>query len=81
MVERCEGAAGRFALHRKGKGVVPILQMVKAKKERHFMPLCSTEGPVVENILLVETMTDNYSSVLLGDERKRQVLFKLCRNR
>lgn len=38
------------------------------------------EGAALIKIVLEQEVTENYSSVLVGEERKRDVVLKLCKH-
>lgn len=63
------------------EGVAPIHLMVEARKLRHELPLFRMERAALEEIKLKEMMTEKWSSMLLGAERKWEVVIKSCNHR
>lgn len=51
----------------------PVLSMIVTRSKRHYRPSFCMEGVAMEEIALEEIATDNWSSVLVEEERKREV--------
>lgn len=71
------GRIWHFLLQREGKSVIPIPSKVVTRSGRHYLPPFSTEGDALDKILLKESATESWSSVLVVEKRKRGLVLKL----
>lgn len=78
---RCGGGSSRWSLIKKEKGAVPIPTTLLEKLERRYQLPFSMEGAAFEDTLLKKMLTENWSYVLIGEKRNREVLLKLCNQR
>lgn len=79
--ERCEEGCKNFALQRNGKGVVSILSTIVARCGRRHLPSFSTDNARLQKILFKKMAMDNWSSVVLREERKQEVVLKFSNYR
>lgn len=68
----------RFALHREGKAVVSIPPMILASNEMLYFPSFSIDGAAPEKRVLKELATATWGSLLMCEERKQEIVPKLC---
>lgn len=76
---QCADDPSRLARQRVEIGLVSIPSMVGAKIRRLRLPPFSMEGVALDKIVLAEIALKNDSSVLIGEEKKRDVVFKLSK--
>lgn len=74
----CEKISSRLALQSKENGVVQSFATVEAEHWRHYLPWFSTKSAALEKIVLKEMEIGNWSSAMVGKERKREFVPKVC---
>lgn len=75
---QCEKCFSRNTLQREVTGLVPILQMVVEESGRDYLPSFNTSDCVLKKIVFGNIATENWVSVLIGGERKQEVVPRLC---
>lgn len=61
--------------------VVPILLMVTARSGSQYLKAFDVDGSAVKKVVLKEVVMDNLNSVLVWEDRKQEMVLKMCTHR